>query len=76
MYVVKSWSSTIKYIPSTTYPTVPPFIKADNLGEHTDNFWCSDVDDPEPFVEIRFETPTIVDTLGRVSKLKRLKEIE
>lgn len=63
MYVVKSWSSTIKYIPSTTYPTAPPFIKADNLGEHTDNFWCPDVDDPEPFVEIRFETPTIVDTL-------------
>ncbi len=63
MYVVKDWPDTSKYIPSTTYPTDPPFIKVENLGEHTDNFWCPDVDDPEPFVELHFETPTIVDTL-------------
>lgn len=63
MYIDKGWPSTSKYIPSTTYPTDPPFIKAENLGEYADNFWCPDVDDPEPFVEIHFETPTIVDTL-------------
>ena len=63
MYIVKGWSSTGKYISSTTYPTDPAFIKAEHLGEYADNFWCPDVDDPEPFVEIHFETPTIVDTL-------------
>lgn len=62
MYVVKDWPNTSKYIPSTTYPTDPPLIKVENLGECTDNFWCPDVDDPEPFVEIHFESPTIVDT--------------
>ncbi len=63
MYVVKGWSETCKYIPSTTYPTDPSFIKVENLGEHTDDFWCPDVNDPEPFLEIHFEIPTIVDTL-------------
>lgn len=78
MYVVKGWSSTSKYIPSTTYPTDPPFIKADNLGEHADNFWCPDVNDPEPYVELHFETPTIVDTLVVIQHYveRRVAEIQ
>ena len=78
MYVVKGWSSTSKYIPSTTYPTDPPFIKADNLGEHADNFWCPDVNDPEPFVELHFEIPTIVDTLVVIQHYveRRVAEIQ
>lgn len=78
MYVVKGWSSISKYIPSTTYPTDPPFIKADNLGEHADNFWCPDVNDPEPFVELHFETPTIVDTLVVIQHYveRRVAEIQ
>ena len=78
MCVVKGWSSTCKYIPSTTYPTDPPFIKADNLGELADNFWCPDVNDPEPFVELHFETPTIVDTLVVIQHYveRRVAEIQ
>ncbi len=63
MCVVKKWSNNCKYIPSTTYPTDPPFIKPENLGEYEDNFWCPDVNDSEPFIEIHFDSPTVVDTL-------------
>ena len=78
MYVVKDWPDTSKYIPSTTYSTDPLFIKVENLGEHTDSFWCPDVDDPEPFVELHYETPTIVDTLVIIQHYieKRVADIQ
>lgn len=63
LYVIKDWSNNCKYIASTTYPTDPVFITEKNLGEYADNFWCPEVDDPEPFVELRFDSPMIVNTL-------------
>lgn len=51
------------YLASSTYPSESHRIDPKNLAEYDISFWCSEIEDSNPWVEVIFDRPVIVNTL-------------
>ncbi len=63
MYAVSEHRPKCEYLASSTYSSDMHIINVNNLKKYDSSFWCSDVKDAEPYVEVIFEKPICANTV-------------